>query len=1164
MIVLEIHPRFIASVMLCLCSGAIRAENEPISFNRDIRPILSSACIKCHGPDEDERKGGTKESGGLRFDTEEGSRQALDEGFAIVPGHPEKSALLARVTTNDPDDIMPPPKSGKKLSATEVKLLEDWIRSGAKFTKHWSYKTPVRPEPPKSAPNPIDSFIQQRLEKEGLKQQPEADRATLIRRLGLDVTGLPPSPEEVEAFVNDQTPGAYDRLVDKLLASPAYGEHWGRQWLDLARYADSSGYADDPPRTIWAFRDYVIKSFNANKPFDQFTVEQIAGDMLPNPTEEQIIATAFHRNTMTNSEGGTNDEEFRNAAIVDRVNTTMAVWMGTSMACAQCHTHKYDPITQKEYFQMFAILNNTADADQPGDPPLHNFYSEEQKTQRAALEQDLAATEVKFISPGPELLAAATKWGQQFPIPLTWQALKPAGLKSQAGLEMTQEPDGAVLVSKTAARDTYTLEIPITSDQQLSALRLEALPQDTLPGKGPGHAGGNFVLTRLRAVIDPPQDKQAIKARFLRIELPGQNKILQLAEVQVFSGAANVAQHGVASQKSTYADAVASRANDGNTEGAYDKGSVAHTAVSEVDPWWEVDLKSEVELDRIVVWSRAELPERLAGFRVVALNDQRQPVWEKADNPAGLEVPISLNGGREIVFAAAAADFVQGDFDVDHVISDNPAADPKLKQKTRGSQKGWAVGGSTGSAHSLTLMTGAPVALPAGSRLRISLDQQSQYANHTLGHFRLSATADAGVEKILQVPANLAGAVAIPEAQRDAAQKSQITDYYVREIAAELAAERTMLADLRKQLDSLKPNTVPVYQELAADKRRKTHVNLRGNYLSLGEEVSEGVPATFHPLKEGEAMNRLGLARWLVDEKNPLTPRVMANRYWESLFGTGIVRTSEEFGMQGELPSHPELLDWLATELIRTKWDLKNFVRLMVTSASYRQSSKFAPGAADLDPENRLLARGPRFRLSAEMVRDQALAVSGLLSHKMFGPSVRPLRPSSGLSAAFGGGLDWQSSTGEDRLRRGIYTEWRRTSPYPSMTTFDAPNRETCTLRRGRSNTPLQALVTMNDPVYVEASQGLARRLTVASPDAMLRQAYQLVLSRLPSEKELQRLLKLYDETLAFYKADAPKATEMATNPIGPVPQGADVAELASWTTVCGVLLNLDETLMKR
>ena len=1163
--------RFSLITAALLFPALLRAETAP-DFAHEIRPILSNQCFKCHGPDADERKGGKEGSGGFRLDTEDGARADLGGSVALMPGKPEQSELIARITTKDADDMMPPVKSGKKLTAQEIELLTRWVRSGGKYTKHWAY-APLRLSaeiPSSKNQNPIDGFIRARLAREGLAPQPEADRYALIRRVALDLTGLPPSVEEVDFFVNDKSPDAYERLVDRLLASPAYGEHWARLWLDLARYADSAGYADDPSRTIWAFRDYVIRALNANKPFDRFTIEQIAGDLLPDATEEQIIATAFHRNTMTNSEGGTNDEEFRNAAIVDRVNTTMSVWMGTSMACAQCHTHKYDPITQHEYFGMFAFFNNTDDADRRDETPVLKFFSDEQKAQRAQWEAELSAVEAKFKTPSPQLIERAGEWARAFPAKIEWTALKPAALKAQSGAAMTVADDASVRVTSEAAKDTYTVEVPV--GPKFTALQIEAFA-----GKG----GGNFVVTRMRAALVPPNPARGPKARFVRIELPGKAKFLQIAEVQVFSGGENVARRGEARQISTYTDAVAQRAIDGNTAAEYEKKSVAHTEQGD-DPWWEVDLKDEREIERVVIWNRAELPERMQDFRIVALNAQRQTVWEKSGNDAPvLSAAIELNGGREIKFTEAVADFTQADFDEDLVLSDTPA--PK-RGKKRGPQKGWAAGGAIGKPHTLALLTEQTVEVAPGAKLRVTIEQQSPFEKLTLAHFRIATADDARAAEYLRTPeavrAEIASRTAAPavngptgappvEPTPGEAPGGHMTggapallSHYLREVARDLSADRVRSAALRKQIDEMPASTVPVMRDIAAAQRRKTHVQIRGNYLSLGDEVTEGVPTALHPLPEGAPMNRLTLAKWLVDERNPLMPRVIANRFWEAIFGTGIVRTSEEFGAQGELPSHPELLDWLAGELVRGKWDTKRFLKLLVTSATYRQSSRVTPELAERDPENRLLARGPRFRMSAEMVRDQALFVSGLLSQKMYGPSVRPLRPALGLAAAFGGGLDWQTSPGEDRHRRALYTEWRRTSPYPSMTTFDAPNREVCTVRRTRTNTPLQALVTMNDPVYIEAAQALARRIVRAgaTPADQARMGFRLCLARPPSETETQRLVALHDEALAFYKQDAAKAAAM----ISEKANGSDQSDLAAWTTVANVLLNLDETVMKR
>ncbi|MGE3408892.1 MAG: DUF1553 domain-containing protein [Pirellulales bacterium] len=1132
------------------------AAEPPLDFNRDIKPILSNNCFQCHGFDDAERKGGTD---GLRLDTPEGAVADLGGHAAIVPGQPDQSEFVRRIVSTDAGEQMPPAGSGKRLTPAEIELLETWIKQGARYDSHWSYVKPVRPEPPTVKNSawpkyPIDSFILARLEAEGLLPSPEADRYALIRRVSLDLTGLPPSLEEVDAFVNDTDPQAYEKLVDRLLAQEAYGEHWAHFWLDLARYADSAGYADDPARKIWMFRDYVIRSLNANKPFDQFTLEQIAGDLLPQPTDEQIIATAFHRNTLTNNEGGTNDEEFRSVAIVDRVNTTLAVWMGTTVACAQCHNHKYDPITQEEFFRLYAIFNNSADADRGDESPLFSQYSPEQQQQRSAWEQQIAGLQQTLKTSTPEIAAAQAAWEQAFPLNLAWRGLKPAKFTSQAEAAAVIAEDGAVHVPAGGKTDTYTVEIAAEAGK-IGALRLEALPDDSLPGKGPGHAGGNFVITRVAASVVPPAGTP-LTGRYVRIEIPGKTKILSLAEVQVMRGAENIATAGEATQSSTDYNGPANLAIDGNTDGEFTKGSTTHTAQSD-DPWWEVDLKSQQPLDRLVVWNRtdATVSSRLADFRIQILNENREPVWQQTvAAPPNPSSEISLSGLREIDFATALADFSQANFDPAAVLAGTDKA------------KGWAIGGALGQAHSLTLAAKSPVDVPAGATISVTIEQASPHEGHTLGHFRLSATDDGQAAEWARTPPAVIDALRVAAESRTPEQQATLSQYYLG-IAPTLDAARQQLAAVQKQLADLKPDTVPIMQELPAEQRRVTHIQHRGNFLDLGEAVTEGTPAAFHPLSADAPPNRLALAHWLVDENNPLTSRVIANRYWEQLFGIGIVSTSEEFGSQGDLPFHPELLDWLATEIVRQKWDLKAFAKLLVTTAAYRQSSRVTPELQQLDPDNRLLARGPRFRLSAEMLRDQALFAAGLLSNKLYGPPVKPPQPSMGLSAAFGSGIDWQTSTGDDKYRRGLYTMWRRSNPYPSMAAFDAPNREVCTLRRVRTNTPLQALVTLNDPVYIEAAQALARRVLAdggSNPSDRGRYAFRLVLSRPPHDEELARVVQLYEQTLARYAAAPAEAVKMATDPLGPAPQGMDVNELAAWTVIGNVLLNLDETMMKR
>ena len=1147
---------FLFAAALAITTPCEIACATEVDFNRDIKPILSNRCFFCHGPDEDERQGGTD---GLRLDTREGAVEDLGDHAAVVAGDVANSILIERVLSSDPDAVMPPPDHGQKLTAREVELLKQWIEQGAPYADHWSYVRPVRPGLPKVQASPwprndIDHFVLARLEQEGLTPAEEADKATLIRRLSLDLTGLPPTVEEVDAFIADESPSAYEHLIDRLMSHKAYGEHWARLWLDLARYADSAGYADDPARTIWLYRDYVIKSINANKPFDQFTIEQIAGDLLPNATDEQIIATAFNRNTLTNNEGGTDDEEFRNAAIVDRVNTTLAVWMGTTMACAQCHTHKYDPITHEEYFKVFAIFNNTEDADQRDESPLHSVLTDEQKLRQTTWKSELATLRSTLETQTLELAAEQTKWESDFPRDLEWQLLTPSEVSATSGSKATIDEQ---VVSVAAGADVDTYEVTLPLDEPLRAIRLETLVDPALPGSGPGHAGGNFVLTGIKARVVTPHQSH-VQGRFIRIEIPGKEKILSLAEVQVFQGEQNVAANGEATQSTTGFDGPPKLAIDGNTNGA-DRGaqSTTHTQISD-NPWWEVDLKSMQAIDRLVVWNRTNenAIERLKDFQVSILDEARKIVWQEMVT----EVPrpskeVSVDGPRSLRFDKAIADHSQPEFDASYVLT-NPDA----------KSKGWAVGGKQDQSHHVILIAPEIVEVVPGSKLMLILEQQSKHSKHTLGRFRVSLTNDEKIDRWAQTPLAVIESLAIANADRSPDQIRVIEEFH-RTISTTLAPMRKRAEELEKSLVELQPTTVPVMRELPELKQRKTQIQIRGNFMNLGDVVQPGTPSVFPPLPPGQPADRLSLARWLVDEANPLASRVLANRYWEKLFGTGLVSTSEDFGSQGALPSNPELLDWLATELIRLRWDTKAFIKELVMTAAYRQSAKVSPDSFERDPENQLLARGPRFRLTAETIRDQALAISGLLSAKMFGPPVNPPQPSIGLSAAFGGGIDWQTSKGEDKFRRALYTTWRRSNPYPSMATFDAPNREVCTLRRSRSNTPLQALVTLNDPVYMEAAQALARRLMLEAgdtPEDRVVYGFRLCLSRKPKPEETTRLMQLFETSRHEYRDQPEEAMKLATDPLGPLPASVDAVELAAWTTVANVLLNLDETLMPR
>ncbi len=1091
--------------LVALLVGAGAVAGEPVDFNREIRPILSNRCYACHGPDPAKRQGVGKP---LRLDTEAGAFEDLGGYAAVVRGKPDESELILRVRSDDPNEVMPPPKHAAKLPPAELERLARWVEQGAKYARHWSYARPTRPPVPVVeregwSKNPVDAFLLARMAKEGLAPSPEADREALIRRVALDLTGLPPTPAEVDAYRDDPGPDAYGRLVDALLARPSYGEHAARLWLDLARYADSSGYADDPSRTIWGYRDYVIRSFNANKPFDRFTLEQLAGDLLPDATDETRIATAFHRNTTTNNEGGTVDEEFRNAAIVDRVNTTMAVWMGTTIACAQCHDHKFDPLSQADFFRLFAFFNNTQDADRGDESPTLAVESTEQKRKRAELKARIESLEKTLETPTPETDASLARWRNNLEAPLAWKDLDPAAPPSR-----------------------------------LAGLRLE-FPAATGP-KSPG-----AVVVRVVASVVPPGGATPI-GRYVRVELPGREKMISLAEVQAFRGGENVAAKGEASQSTTAFDGSARLAIDGNTDGDFATAkSTTQTAVSD-DPWWEVDLKQAGPVDRLVIWSRTDggLQSRLDGAKLVILDEARKPAWSRDLGAAPkLSVEFATGGGRPVAFVSAFDDGSAAPADI-------------LTPKSQG----WPVPPGGGR---LILLPAEPLAIEPGSTLSVTVEPAPKPDAAPADSPRLAWTADDRAPEFARLPPKILEALRSP----DEARRAEVAKYYRASVAPETKLVRDELAGARKDLAGLKPETtVPVLAELPAGARRKTRIQLRGNYLDLGSEVAEGVPEAIATLPADAPRDRLALARWLMSDDNPMTARVVANRAWEQVFGAGLVPTGEEFGSQGEPPTHPELLDWLATELVASHWDLKALLRLLVTSAAYRQSSKVKPEGLRLDPANQWIARGPRFRLPAETVRDQALAVAGLLSPRMYGPPVRPPQPASGLAAAFGGKIDWQTSMGDDKFRRGLYTTWRRSNPYPSMATFDAPNREVCTVRRSRTNTPLQALVTLNDPVYVEAAQGLARRMAGAGKAKADRARFglKLCLSREATDREIERLVRLHDDAYSQFAGDPDGAKKLATDPLGPAPEGSDLADLAAWTVVANVLLNLDETLMRR
>ncbi len=1012
------------------------------AFGSGVLPILAGRCFKCHGPDEAARQAN------LRLDTREGATAELDEGvWAIVPGDLDSSELIRRIRSKDPEYRMPPAKIGPALGEEEIATLERWVEQGAEYAPLWSLVAPRRVEPPAVAArsavrNPIDAFVLERLERAGLEGSPEADRRTLIRRVSLDLVGLPPTPEEVEAFVGDARPDAYERVVDRLLASPHFGERWARVWLDLARYADTRGYEADRRRTMWPWRDWVIEALNADTPFDRFTIEQIAGDLLPGAGPRERIATGFHRNTMNNDEGGTDDEEFRTAAVIDRVNTTMQVWMGLTAGCAQCHSHKYDPISHTDYYRLLAFLNNTEDADRPDEEPTLAVMSEAETARARELEERAGAA-------ASEARAILRELAYEDPAP------------SLAPPEALGAP-----VDRSWIDD----DVPAGAE-----VRAEGGSTRWEWATGPEHP----VLRGARSMLRDARGKGVSQHFFTGADEP-----LQIGEGDVL---------------------------------------YAHVHLDPAAPPQEIMLQWHEPGGS---WEhRAYWGENMVGFGAdgtparLRLGDLPAPgEWTRLEIPAAR---VGLEPGAVI--------------------------------------DGWAFTQHGGVVHWDD----------AGLRSRHAQDQRyllSQSAWEERERTRASP----------DVPAEVRRALGVDAAARTPEQAERVGLYYLSRVCAttrdrfaRVNAEADETAAALKTLRDAAPR-VPILRELPPDRARTTHRLLRGSFLNPGEAVEPGVPPALHPLETDGAPDRLDLARWLVSPGNPLTARVTVNRFWEQFFGVGIVSTVEDFGTQGSPPTHPELLDWLAAtfeappEESGLGWSMKGLCRLIVTSATYRQSSRATPELLAADPENRLLTRGPRVRLDAETVRDQALALSGLLSPKVGGPPVFPVQPEGVWSIVYNSD-QWVTSEGEDRHRRGIYTFWRRTSPYPSMVAFDAPSREFCVARRVRTNTPLQALVTLNDPVFVEAAQALARRV-VGEGGASDERAGRLLrrcLVREPEPEEVERIAALVAAVLPAYRADPEGARAMATEPLGPAPEGSDVAELAAWTVAANVVLNLDELLTK-
>ncbi len=1058
-------PRTLTTVAVLTCAVAlatVRAQDKPpagppVSFNREILPILANNCFACHGPDEKHRE--TK----FHFDTEDG---AFAKKGVIVRGSAADSLLIEKITEPNPKDRMPPPESGHVLTDRQIDLLRRWIDQGAQWDVHWAYVPPKHPELPTVsdaswARNPIDRFILARLEREGLRPSPEADRVTLLRRVTLDLTGLPPTPAEMDSFLADPSPDAYEKRVDVLLQSPHYGERMAMPWLDASRYADSHGYHIDSHRDMWPWRDWVISSFNRNLPFDEFAIEQIAGDLLPNATRDQTIASGFNRNHMINFEGGAIADEYQVEYVVDRVEATSSAFMGLTMGCARCHSHKFDPITHKEFYQFFAFFNSVPEQGLDG------------RTGNAV----------------PAL-----------PLPTAEQQLKLDDLNT------------AIKARQGALTDAIVAP-------------LQREWERTLADKGPS------------------RDAEGLTAHY---ELDGN-----------FSDISGRYQHG--------------RTIAG--EPTFDPGQVGRGASFDGDT--EVSFGDVGSFDRsepfsIAVWVRGRGNLPMSGFQKIDPTERRGYEWMFDD--------IALVGIQR--WAAKLTIRLASDADANAI---------QVRTRDRLRLGDWyhvaaTYDGSGKAAGLVVYLNGkrATVDVVRDSLTGpIKTDAALRVGSKALGKPFVGQIDDlrlycrtlpaAEVEDLAihhPVRVLLSGVTGKPSKE----ESDRVRDYFLTYTAPDtLRTAYAELKALRVQRDDF-TKTVPTTMVMSEMKKpRDTFVLLRGDYRNQTEKVEPGVPAILPKLPDGAPLNRLTLAKWLVDPGHPLTSRVAVNRFWQMYFGYGIVKTQEDFGVQGEPPVHPELLDWLATEFVRGGWDVRAMQRLIVTSATYRQSSKVTPALLEKDPENRLLARGPRGRLPAELIRDSALAASGLLNDAIGGPSVMPYQP-KGIweELAFGDGFSaqsYQQGHGADLYRRGMYTFWKRTAPPASLATFDAPDREKCAARRAQTNTPLQALVLLNDPTYVEASRALAQRaLLEGGRDAKARIgfAFRLATSRAPTGQEVSVLRTLLDGRLKAFRQDRQSALKLLAVGESPRDRRLDAAELAAYTTVASVIFNLDETISKQ
>jgi hypothetical protein len=1054
-------------LLLALLCGALplcvaAADEDKLDYNRDIRPILSDKCYTCHGPDENKRLVN------LRLDTQEGLLANRGKYAIVVPGDPDASKLLERIVHPKRAMAMPPPGSGDPLTPEQAAVIRKWIEQGAPFDGHWAFESPSRPAVPVVRQeawvrNAIDRFVLARLEREGLQPAAEADKATLLRRLHFDLTGLPPTPREVDSFLADKAPDAYERRVEALLESERYGERMAMQWLDLARYADTHGFHIDSHRDMWIWRDWVIKAFNENMPYDQFSIWQLAGDLLPERTREQQIASGFNRNHMINYEGGAIPEEYHTEYVIDRVDTTSTVWLGLTMGCARCHDHKYDPIKQTEFYQMYAFFNTVDEEGLDGrrgnaKPYLRVFSDPQQERQFRKAEQRLHDARLALCNDTIDYRM------------VPWEA--------EAARQL-QAPSFRGLVA----------HYPF--DRHLETARPD-----------------------LRAKVLEGQPKYSAGLVADRLDLDGETSIafgdaFPFGAKDAFSIAFWV--HSSSQKPMHLFQQIQDAETRKGIEFFYDESYPIPDEV-ERGVHLTVRLTAAYPQQRLQVTTRERIRQKQHAHVAVT--------YDGSGTAAGLRVWVN---GKPAALHVDADSLGQADF-----------------RATTPMRVGDASLGSPFNGYLDDLRIYRRV-LPAAEIQQLHTHEPAR------------------------------GTLLLPRESRSREQQASLRAYYL-EHAASVADQRAWaeLQTATKNYDALAASipTTMVMEEMLHP--RTTYRLERGDYSMRAEELQPGVPGVLPPLPAGAPLNRLTLAKWLMQPDHPLTARVAANRFWQMTFGQGIVKTSEDFGAQGDPPSHPELLDWLATEFTTSGWDVKHMMRTIVTSATYRMSSQANESLLERDPENRLLARGPRFRMPAEMIRDSALAASGLLHGEIGGPSVFPYQPDGVWEdMAFGDVFSMQryeQDHGQALYRRSMYTFWKRTAPPPALVTFDAPDRETCTARRSNTNTPLQALVLLNDPTYVEAARALAQRVlseSATDPASRIRHAFRLVTAREPNERELQALRDLAEVQEARYRRD-PKAAEALLR-VGEseFDRKRDVSELAGWTTVASVILNLDEAITK-